>query len=208
MKTNRELRERRLGINAGITTAWVSLSSLSSIDHCVFDVGCLDQTSGARYTSNSDKPSIWIWRTNTYRLDLYQWTRRNKESQKNVWRHMSFKNLNLNSFPSIYLINFNSKLKLDIQNESSQSVKLNQSVECEIDILLKLPQSHNYWSLVTRDLSPGLSLHKLSTNHIKCRGQLEQLAAICPPCSVPTSVVRITQTLAQKRTEKRTPGER
>ena len=103
--------------------------------------------------------------------------------------------------PSIYLMNFNSKLKLDTQNESSQSVKLNQSEECEIDILLKLPQSHNYWSLVTRDLSPGLSLHKLSTNHIKCRGQLEQLAAICPPCSVPTSVVRITQRLAEKRTE-------
>ena len=70
------------------------------------------------------------------------------------------------------------------KNESSQSVKLNQSEECEIDTLLNLPPSHNYWSLVTRDLSPGPSLHKLSTNHIKCLGQLEQLAPICPPRSV------------------------
>ena len=57
-------RERRLGIKAGIIIAWVSLSSLYSIDHCVFDVVCLNPTLGARYTSNSDNPAIGIWRTN------------------------------------------------------------------------------------------------------------------------------------------------
>ena len=56
--------ERRLGIKAGIIIAWVSLSSLYSIDHCVFDVVCLNPTLGARYTSNRDNPAIGIWRTN------------------------------------------------------------------------------------------------------------------------------------------------
>ena len=96
------------------------------------------------------------------------------------------------------------------KNESSQSVKLNQSEECEIDTLLNLPPSHNYGSLVTRDLSPGPSLHKLSTNHIKCLGQLEQLAPICPPCSVLSADIRITLGKCRQRRElqvKRTPGE-